>query len=123
GSNYPLRLMGRVYDSWMYDGDPLYHLRINHHLAQLRERVKQDPTYLASLLQKMIVENRHVTLTAFVPDKAYFAKQNAEAEAELAELKKGMSREKLDAIVREAAERDAMQSAPNTPEALATLPR
>src|SRR5690606_13124065 len=68
GGMYPLRLMGRVYDSWMYDGDPLYHLRINHHLAQLRAQVKQDPAFLATLLQEMIVRNRHVTLTAFVPD-------------------------------------------------------
>ena len=122
-SMYPLRLMDQVYSSWLYEGDPNYHLRLKEHLQDLRCRYETEEGFFEKQLKEMIVENPHYTVLTFTPDKEYVARKEEKSQKTLEEVRKGMSRELLETIAKEAAELDAMQSAPNTPEALATLPR
>ena len=120
---YPLLLMDRVYRSWLYGADPLMGLRLNEHLGELRQRYASEPGFFERQIARWITDNPHYTVLTFTPDRDYMAKKDAAYRKRLAERKATMDSASLEAVAREAAELDAMQSAPNTPEALATLPR
>lgn len=120
---YPLLLMDRVYRTWLYDADPLHILRMNEHLAGLRSKWEQEPGFLEAQLAEMIVNNPHYTLLTFTPDREYVARREGAFRQRMEDRKAEMNREELDVLAREARELDALQSAPNPPEALATLPR
>ncbi len=120
---YPLHMMDRVYNSWIYDADPLYHLRLNEHLAELRKRFETEEGFLEGKLEELIVDNPHYTVSTYSPDKEYMAKKEKGENEKLAKIKETLSDDDKERIVKEAAELDEMQSTPNSPEALATLPR
>lgn len=119
---YPLDMMDRVYNSWIYDADPLYHLRLNEHLAELRKRFATEEGFLEAKLRELILDNPHYTVSTYTPDKEYMAKKERGEKDNLAKIKETLTDEVRNRIVREAAELDEMQSTPNSPAALATLP-
>ncbi len=123
GSMYPLRLMDRVYRSWLYDADPLHLLRLDEHLKELRSRFETEPGFFEKQLQEWIIENPHYSALTFVPDPEDLARRDKVFEEEMALRKKELSPEECETIVREAKELSEMQGQPNSPEALATLPR
>jgi Zn-dependent M16 (insulinase) family peptidase len=120
---YPLLMMDRVYRSWLYGADPIDSLRLNEHLAELRKRYEKEPGFLEGLLTEMLVDNPHYTVLTFVPDPEFMAKKEAAFRKKMEKDRSGMSPAELERIAKEAEELDAAQSAPNPPEALATLPR
>jgi Zn-dependent M16 (insulinase) family peptidase len=120
---HPLLLMDRVYRSWLYGADPIESLRLNEHLASLRARYEEESGFFERLLSEMIVDNPHYTALTFVPDPEYMGKKEEAFQQKMARQKAGMSPAEFDRIIEEAAELDALQSTPNSPEALATLPR
>ena len=120
--NYPLVLMDRVFNAWNYDADPLLLLCARGHLAGLRRRAS-DPAFFPRLIREGLLNNPHSLAMQFVPDADLNARRDRARAARFAEKKAAMDSAQLDRIAREAAALDAMQSAPNTPEALATLPR
>ncbi|MBN2713919.1 MAG: hypothetical protein JXR97_15985, partial [Planctomycetes bacterium] len=120
---YPLRLMDRVYNSWLYDGDPLHLLRLDSHLKELRRLFEEEKGFFENLLREMIVQNPHYSVLTFVPDNRYNAKKDEAFAGKMEKTKAGLSKEEMEKIDREARELEEMQGAPNTPEAIATLPR
>ncbi len=120
---HPLLLMDRVYRTWLYGADPLDSLRLNEHLSALRSRYEKEPRFFERLLSEMIVDNPHYSLLTFVPDPEFIAKKEEIFRERMAKQKEKMTPAELERVVREAAELDALQTAPNSPEALATLPR
>jgi len=121
-SMWPLRLMDRAYTTWLYDADPLHNLRMNEHLEELRSCYESEPRFLEQCLDAMLINNPHYTVHTFVPDREYMARKEATFRAAMEARKGGMSAANLERIREEAAKLDALQSAPNTPEQLATLP-
>lgn len=122
GSSYPIRLMDRVYRGWLYEADPLNYLRIRTRLEELLAAVAATPRYLEDLLVETIAENPHHALLTFVPDKELTTRQEAAFAARMAATQATLDAEARAAIATRAAELEAMQNAPNPPEALATLP-
>ncbi len=120
---HPLLLMDRVYRSWLYGADPIDSLRLNDHLATLRDRYEKQPGFFEGLLKDKIVNNPHYTVLTFVPDPELVGKKEADFRQRMDRHKEQMKSPDLDRIAEEAAELDALQSTPNSPEALATLPR
>ncbi len=120
---HPLLLMDRVYRSWLYGADPIASLRLNEHLTALRARHEKESGFFERLLTEMIVDNPHYTALTFVPDPEFIEKKEEVFRQRMDRRKAQMSPPEFDRIVREAAELDALQSAPNSPEALSTLPR
>lgn len=120
---HPLLLMDRVYRSWLYGADPIASLRLNEHLAALRTRYQKESGFFERLLADMIVDNPHYTALTFVPDPEFIERKEEVFRQRMDRRKAQMSPSELDRIMEEAAELDALQSAPNSPEALATLPR
>jgi presequence protease len=123
GSMYPLRLMERVYDSWIYDGDPLFMLERGQHLADLRAKYENTPRYFEKQLMTLVVENPHYLVLTLVPDSALQSERNEALVSEMADTKSRMSEEQIADIAREAERLEALQNEPNSPETLATLPQ
>ncbi|NOY80658.1 MAG: hypothetical protein GXP31_06595 [Kiritimatiellaeota bacterium] len=120
---FPLRLMGWVYNAWLYGLDPLTFLRTAEQIDALRGRVKQDPGLFSRLIREHLLDNPH-RLTAVVKPEVGLLQQREKALARrLARRKRRMSVAELEAIARRAAELDRLQSAPNPPEAVAALPQ
>lgn len=122
-SAYPLRLMDRVYNTWIYDADPLYLLSLSTHLESLRKQYESTPQFFEKQLRELVIDNPHYIRHLFKPDPEYVARSNERFAENMKQKKATMSAEQLAVISKEAEELEAMQSAPNTPEALATLPR
>jgi hypothetical protein len=121
-AQYPLRLMNRVYESWLYDLDPLSGLRLAEHLDELRARWRRDPAFFSRLLEERLLRNPHRLTVLFRPDPALQARRDDAFAADMARRKAALSAAELRQVADEAADLERRQNAPNSPEALATLP-
>ncbi len=120
---YPLHLLDRVFAAWLYDSDPLEQVDISGHLDALRAALGRDPRFLEDIARKWLVDNPHRLRVTLVPDKRYLEKSDQENARELAGILAAMSPEERRSLDDTAKRLEAMQSAENSPEALATLPR
>lgn len=123
GSGYPLEVLERVLSGWLYDVDPVYPLRQNEHLADLRRLYETKPRFFERQLERMIVSNPHCLVLTFTPDPEYIARTDREFSERMAAVKARLAAPELKRVAEEAERLEELQSAPNTPEALATLPR
>ncbi len=122
-SGYPLWLMNRVNSMWLYQADPLPMLRADEVVADLRRRYQADPQLFARLIREKLIDNPHRLLVTLAPDRDLQSRDDAAAAEYLRRRKQSMSPEQLRRIAEEQAELARSLDAPNTPEALATLPR
>lgn len=119
--SYPdgVALSMTVMSSWLYDDErPLDYVRYEEALAHLKAGL--DTGYFEQLLRELVCESVHAAQVELVPVEGGDA---AEEEAELARLRAGMDEEELAAVAAEVEALRAEQEAPDTPEALATLPQ
>ena len=122
-SQYPLRLMDRVYRSWLYDEEPTYNLNLRQKLQKLSDLYKLDERYFEKLITEKIIENPHRLLLTFVPDHEYNSRKDKEFKEKMAAVRSQLSEVDVSRIKNEAKELEIMQQSGNTPEALATLPK
>lgn len=107
-----------VLAGWLYDeaGATAY-LRYEEPLAAMRKGL--DGRLFEDLLSSLVVESTHCALV----DLTVAEDANDEEDAELAEKAQRLSLAEREDIVRRTAALRARQDAPDTPEAMATLPR
>jgi Zn-dependent M16 (insulinase) family peptidase len=117
-----LVLMFNALSTWLYDGDPIAALRFEADLNAIKERLAGGERYFESLIQSHLLDNPHRATVTLEPDPEE-NKRLAEAEAaRLAQAKASMSAADLEWVMESAAELRQLQEAPNSPEALATIP-
>lgn len=117
-----LFLMFNALSTWLYDGDPIAALRFEADLNAIKERLAAGERYFESLIQTHLLDNPHRATVTLEPDPEE-NKRRAEAEAaRLAQAKETMSPADLERVMESAAELRQLQEAPNSPEALATIP-
>ena len=117
---YPdgVALAMQAMSSWLYDDErPVDYLRYEDALAELKRGL--DEGYFERLLHEVICESAHCAEVELVPAAEGSASEEAE---ELARLRANMSEKDLDAVRAEVEALRAEQEAPDSPEALATLP-
>ena len=106
-------------DSWLYGGDPMLYLVHDDNFKQLREMAEKGSFEV--LLKELFSDEGMCTLIS-IPDKSLGDEQTADEEKRLSERVKSMSENDM-AQLKKANERlTAWQSAPDSPEAKATLP-
>ncbi|MCB9422772.1 MAG: insulinase family protein [Ardenticatenaceae bacterium] len=123
--NFPrgLSLAIRALSTWLYDRDPLAPLAFEEPLTAVKNKLTNHPTYLQDLIRQHLLDNPHRSTVILEPD-AELADRLEEAEKKrLADVKAGLSEDELLAIIDETRELKRLQEAPDTPEALATIPR
>ncbi|MCP4179913.1 MAG: hypothetical protein GY756_19300 [bacterium] len=122
-SSYPLVLMDRIYNYWLYDKDPVTLLKINHYLDELKKLYQADDRFFEKIIEKLIINNKHYSVLTFLPDNQYYIKKEQEFHNTMMSLKSKMTEKKLNEILIESKELQKMHLTPNTAEALATLPK
>ncbi|MFH1039025.1 MAG: insulinase family protein [PVC group bacterium] len=122
-SMYPLRLMDRAFESWASAGDPLLWMSINRYIEEARRGYQTETGFFEERLRRLVMTNPHRALLTFRPDPSYAARKEKTDRRRMEKMKSRLSREEQEKIARAAAELELLQSAPNPPEALATLPR
>lgn len=123
--SYPfaILLMSRIYRTWLYDGDPLLGLRFSDHVESIRRRWLSDPELFQVAVRQWLLENPHRILVIMEPDHAYLEKRDTSFRDRMARLKKSLTVEEGETIRSEASALKAMQSEPDSPEAIDKLPQ
>ncbi len=100
--SYPKGLMYglQAMDSWLYDDTkPFLHIEANETFRSLREKVSTG--YYEELVKKYLIDNTHKAMIVMKPVKNLDAKEEEEKKEKLAKLKASMSKEQIDAIIKE----------------------
>lgn len=120
---YGIILMGRVYHTWLYDGDPLEGLNFPRIIEDIRKKWEANPQLFQEIVQKWFLDNPHRLLSVMEPSKTYQSDREDEFKKTMSRLKASLSREDLDAIRHNASALKKFQVAPDMPGAAATLPK
>jgi len=123
--NYPygIILMTRVFHTWMYGGDPLYSLNFPALIAMIRRRWQEDPELFAALIREWLLENPHRLLSVMEPDPNCLEKEDEARKSTLGARAAALTEADQTRIETELAALKNFQTEPDTPEAVATLPR
>lgn len=122
-SMFPLRMLYRVIEAWIYEKDSDTFLKMGESLAAVQQRWQENPAIFNELIRERLLDNPHRLLSVLSPD----AEMQARMDAESAERTKGIRSQLTDAqvaqIAVDAAELERLNGQPNAPEALAKLPQ
>ena len=116
-----LFLMLNALTSWLYDGDPIKALAFETPLNAIKETVTKGG-YFEKLIQTYLLDNLHRSTVHLVPDPKEGARIAAVETERLSAAKAGMSRSEIENVIETAGKLKALQDAPDSPEALATIP-
>ena len=124
-SNYPygIVLMGWAYHTWLYDGDPLNGLNFPAMIAGIRQEWQHNPRLFEELIRTWFLENPHRLLSVMTPNPSFLEEREQRFQDHMGKLRGGLSQADLRKIDEEAAALKAFQSEPDTPEAIASLPK
>ena len=116
GLIYGIRMM----KTWLYDGAPADYLRYEDVLAELKEGLENG--YFEQVIRESFLENPHEALVTLAPSRTLGQERAAAQEAILAEKKAAMSADEIAKVMDDCAALKAAQEAPDTEEALASIP-
>jgi Zn-dependent M16 (insulinase) family peptidase len=120
---YGITLMGNVFQTWLYDGDPLAGLDFAKAIEHIRNLWSGDPQIFQKMTRKWLVDNPHRLLAVLEPDPDFSRKNEEKTRRKMAALKKGFSKKQLCEIDEQAARLKAFQAQTDSPEAAASLPK
>jgi len=120
---YPrgLFLMLSALSVWLYDGDPISALAFEAPLNAIKEESARS-RYFENLIEEYLLDNPHRSTVQLVPDPEEGVRIAAVETERLARAKAGMSRSQIEQVMETAGRLKALQDAPDSPEALATIP-
>ena len=110
----------RALSAYFYGQDPVSFLRYEEPLKNIKAGIGKG--YFEKLLKKYVLDNPHKLLLIMEPDKKLAAERDADEAERLAAVKEKMSAGQLKDLREKAAALKARQAAPDSPEALATIP-
>jgi len=120
---YGIILMGRVFHSWLYDGDPLSNLHFSRLIGDIRRRWEANAALFQEVLRRWLIDNPHRLLAVMEPDRDYEQAREEAFKKKMAEIRASYSLERLESIRQETLRLQAFQTDPDSPEAVAALPR
>ena len=122
-SMFPLHMMRRVISSWIYDRDPLVFLRMNEHLSNCKRRYESDPQLFNQLIRSRLLTNSHRLTAMLKPDSQMQSRIDTAFAERMKKTRRQFNDDQVKQIAAEAEELDRLNSQPNSPELLATLPQ
>ncbi|MBR6470529.1 MAG: insulinase family protein, partial [Victivallales bacterium] len=123
GPMYLIELLDDIMASWNYSDDPFVFLRMSEALPRIQETLRRRPRYFEELIQKWLLDNPARVRIDLLPD-ATLREKRARAQAErLARTLARWSPEQVRRARDFAAKLQRNAVTPDSPEALATLPR
>ncbi len=108
--------------SWLYNADPLMHLRYEAPLAAIKRQVAAGG-YFERMIERYFLGNPHRVTISLIPDAQHETRRLQQLREELDSLRRTMSDSLLAELRAQEAALEAAQLEPDSPEALATLPK
>lgn len=119
---YGISLMGNVFQTWLYDGDPLIGLDFPQAIENVRQRRAEDPQIFQTLTQTWFLDNPHRVVSIMEPDPDFNDKKDRIYQEKMSALKSTFSPEELAQINDRANKLKLFQSEQDAPDAAANLP-
>ena len=116
GLIYGLRLL----KTWLYGGDPNAYLRYEEDLAAIKRGL--DEGLFEGIIKKYFLDNPHKVLMTLAPDKTFAKKRDAAQAEKLAAIKSTLTPAQIEEIISTTKQLKLRQQAPDSPEALKTIP-
>ena len=120
---YGISLMGNVFQTWLYDGDPLIGLDFSRIIEDIRRRWTDDPQIFQKMTKLWFLDNPHRILAIMEPDSDFNERKEKAHQDKMAKLKSSLTESELAQINAQAAQLKEFQSEPDSPEAAATIPK
>jgi len=117
-----LVLMLRALSTWLHDDDPLKPLAFEAPLSAIKTQLEPGNRYFEHLIEEYFLKNPHRATVLLKPDPAIGRQKEEQEKESLAKVRAGLSQAELQAILENTAELKRRQVAPDSPEALATIP-
>ncbi len=108
--------------TWIYGGDPIAALSFEQPLAAIKARLANNEPLFSNLIRRYLIDNPHRTTVILKPDPHLRERLEEKERARLDQARAQMSQDDLLRIAEETKTLEAMQLAPDPPEALATIP-
>ena len=122
-SMFPLRMLYRVIEGWIYEKDSDTFLKMGKTLTDVRQQWLDNPSIFNEFIRKSFIENPHRLTNILSPDPNMQAKIDAELAERMKAKRAELTDEEVQQIAGDAAELERLNGVPNSPEALAKLPQ
>ena len=116
-----LSLFLKALTTWNYDADPMALVAFEAPLQAIKQNAKKEG-YFEQMIQQYFIENTHRSTVTLVPDAELSSRTEAEEKDRLAAAKSKMTPAEVEQIISNTERLLKMQSTPDSPEAIATIP-
>lgn len=106
--------------NWMYEGDPFKGLEYEEAISGIKKALYSD--YLEQIITKGMINNPHALLLVLEPTPGLENEIIKKSEKKLEDHKAQLSEQEIAALIQSTEDLIALQDAPDSPEALATIP-
>lgn len=118
-----LSMMLQALQGWMYGVDPIEALAFERPLTALKARLSVGEPVFANLIRDGLLDNPHRVTVVLRPDQHLAEREEAEEKARLAAIQATLTTEDVTRIQETTRRLHQRQEAPDSAEALATIPR
>ncbi len=122
-SMFPLRMLYRVIEGWIYEKDSDTFLKMGQTLNAVRQQWQENPSIFNELIREKLIENPHRLTSVLSPDRDMQGKVDAALAERMKGIRAELTDEQVEQIAADAAELERLNGVPNSPEALAGLPQ
>lgn len=121
-NRYPKGLVFNIkaMDSWLYDGDPLLHLRYEKSIEKIKTALTTN--YFENLIQKYVLDNTHSSLLVVKPKKGLEEEKAEKLKDKLKKFKESLSDAQLEKFLENTKKLKERQVTPDSEEALKSIP-
>ncbi|HHX37654.1 MAG TPA: hypothetical protein GX717_06715, partial [Clostridiaceae bacterium] len=116
-----VRYFIQVFETWLYDQDPLAALRFADDVDQLRKDLDSDAYEQA--VQQYFIDNPHTLVVDCYPEIGLNERQEADLRARLSAYKETLTETEIHTLIEQQKEFQEWQRTPDSKEDLATIPR
>lgn len=120
---YGISLMGSVFQTWLYDGDPLIGLNFPQWIEKIRNLLSQDHRVFEKITKEWFVGNSHRLMSVMEPDPDFNERAEKAFKEKMATIKNKYSLEQLKEINKQAVQLKKYQAEEDSPEAASALPK
>lgn len=122
---YPrgLLLMMRTLRNWLFERDPIEPLQYEAPLTAVKAHLQHSTEYLSDLIRQYLLDNNHRLTLILEPDPTLQQQWETAEREKLAAIKAEMDQAQLEAVVANTQALKRLQEQPDSPEALAAIPR
>jgi len=120
---YGLKLMGLVFQTWLYGSDPIAAINFPVLIEAVRRKWKENDRLFEEAISRWLIENPHRLLCIMEPAPSYLAERERKMQELIARLREGLTTEDIERIKRETEQLRVFQLTPDPPEVIKTLPR